>query len=340
MIDNATRIENLRQRLSGTRQRAPGTVTTYMDTAGRFLEWLSGALMDRGAVDRYFTWRRDNGISELTLKKEFFHLKKLFEANDIQWPFSGDDAPVSGDDPYQPAFSEAQVNQLILAAPEYTKVERFYLAVSTMYGCRREELSRITKADINQESITIRIAKTKGKKVIRKHLVPDPLRPVFAAYHAKTHTTTALSMMFNRILAKSGLNVGAGYSWHSIRRCLDTLFDYLAVTVDDKTLSASPFWTHSVGWAKTTRGIKHSGAAMAGVYSHPEIISDDPYYNDRLLYPVHPFLRTWGQVINLMQEDDSVTESLDSVTAGSNSDILTPCTTPLDELIKKLKGGL
>ena len=336
-----TRLENLQQRLSGTRQRAPGTVRTYLDTASRFIAWLDKPEMNRADVDRYFTWRRDNDISELTLKKEFFHLKKLFEANGLDWPFVSDDAPVSNSDPYQPAFTREQVNQLILMSGDYSKAERFYLAVSTMYGCRREELSRIAKSDVNNESITIRIAKTKGKKVVRKHLIPEALKPVFSAYKVKVHTPTALSLMFNRILAKSGLEVGRGYSWHSIRRCLDTLFEYLAVDLDGKTLSAAPFWTQSMGWAKSSRGLKHTGAAMAGVYSHPEIVSDDPYYNDRLIYPIHPFLNAWEQVLEDTKEDEQEAiedehgydETIEPIVENPGADQ----PTALDDLINKLK---
>jgi len=32
---------------------------------------------------------------------------------------------------------------------------------------------------------------------------------------------------------------------------------------------------------------------MLGVYSHPEILSSDPYAIERLILGVHPFLKFW-----------------------------------------------
>jgi len=34
---------------------------------------------------------------------------------------------------------------------------------------------------------------------------------------------------------------------------------------------------------------------MLGVYAHPEVLSTDPFYVDRLIYTVHPFLSLWEE---------------------------------------------
>ena len=338
MTTNNPLLEALSQRLSGTRQRAPGTVTTYMDTAKRFLAWANDAPMDRTTVDKFFAWRRDNGVSERTLKKEFFHLKKLFTANKLSWDFDKEDVPLSEDDPRQPAFTEAHINQLIMAQDRYTDAERFYLAVSTTFGCRREELSRINKRMVDRESIVILTAKH-GLK--RRHLIPEVIRPVFEGYHMKEHTPGAISTMFRRIVKKAELDLdGDRWGWHSCRRCLDTLADYFLAKND---LPPS-LWADFVGWAKSSRGIKYTGAAMAGVYAHPEIMSDDPYYIDRLIYPVHPFLKTWGKVLTnipvpVTNTSVPVTKEPVPVTETPNIDTnLSPLDAVLAELKKKVGG--
>lgn len=338
MYDNP-KLEKLKERLSGTRQRAAGTVTTYIDTAKRFLDWLQDEELTRGSIDKYFAWRRGNNISELTLKKEFFHLKKLFLANEIAWTFDKDDVPLSEDDPFQPALTESQVNQLIEAAPAYTKAECFYLSVSTTFGCRRIELSRINKRMVTDNTIQILTAKH-GLK--RTHLIPDPLRPLFESYHMKEHTETGLSSMFKRIVKKADMELISGYGWHSIRRCLDTLSDYFLAKND---LPPS-LWADFVGWAKTTRGVRYTGAAMAGVYSHPEIMSDDPYRIDRLIYPVHPFLKTWERVlaaVPIESKEDGI-ESVEPENVTTPGEIVTGChdpeaaeLSPLDAILKRLR---
>ncbi len=85
-------LENLKERLSSPRLKATSTISTYLETSARFL---SGLGKDREPTDtdfrRYFVRRRQQGISERTLRKEFFHLKKLAIANSWPWPFGAEE---------------------------------------------------------------------------------------------------------------------------------------------------------------------------------------------------------------------------------------------------------
>jgi len=84
-------LENLKERLSSPRLKAASTISTYLETSAKFLSRLG---KDREPTDsdfrRYFIQRRRQGISERTLRKEFFHLKKLAMANGWEWPFQGE----------------------------------------------------------------------------------------------------------------------------------------------------------------------------------------------------------------------------------------------------------
>jgi len=284
-----TALENLKERLSAPRLRAPGTIQTYLETGERFLAWLGdGKEPTDSDFRRYFIYRRENNISERTLRKEFFILKKLALANGWNWPFTADDTPVSEEEPFAPPLMPDDIEKLIKARDLYLKSERFYLAGSTTWGCRREELARIRKRDYDDNSILIRTAKH-GQRV--RHLIPDSLKPIFEAYRPKQHTPTALSIMFHRICLKAGIKVEKGYSFHSIRRTLRTLLEWrLAENRLPLSLVAD-----FQGWSKTTKGIAYGGAPMLGIYAHLEVLSSDPFAVDRLIYPVHPFLPLWAE---------------------------------------------
>jgi integrase len=282
-------LENLKERLSAPRLRQPTTIQTYMETAEHFLAWLGDSKEPTDSdFRRYFIHRRENNISERTLRKEFFILKKLALSNGWGWPFTKDDTPVSEEEPNAPALPPDDIEKLIKARHLYLKQERFFLAMSTTWGCRREELARTKKRDYDDNSILIRTAKH-GQRV--RHLIPDVLKPIFEAYHPKQHTPPALTIMFHRICDKAGVKLGKGYSFHSIRRTLRTLLEW---RLAENRLPLSLVADYQ-GWSKTTKGIAYGGAPMLGVYAHLEVVSSDPFAVDRLVYPIHPFLPLWEE---------------------------------------------
>jgi len=285
-------LENLKERLSAPRLRAPTTLQGYLETGARFLNWKGD---DSPATPsdfrRYFIHRREHDISERTLRWEFFCLKKLALSNGWEWPFTSDDTPFSEEEPNAPALMPNDIETLIRAQHLYLKLERFYLSICTTFGCRREELARIRKRDYDDNSILIRTAKH-GQRV--RHLIPEVLKPIFEDYHPKEHTPTALSIMFHRICRKAGVKLGKGYSFHSIRRTLRTLLEW---RLAENRLPLSLVADYQ-GWSKTSKGIAYGGAAMLGVYAHPEILSSDPFATDRLIYPVHPFLPFWEDALS------------------------------------------
>ena len=115
------KLENLKLVLTSPRERAPGTITSYLQTARIFLEFLGDGQMPTGKDES----------------------KKLAEANNWPWPFTSDDKPVAEEEPFAPAFTPEEIETLIKARDEYSKGELFYLAVSTTWGLRREEMARI-----------------------------------------------------------------------------------------------------------------------------------------------------------------------------------------------------
>jgi len=280
-------LENLVERLSSPRLRAPGTLASYLGTGANFL---SGLKDNQDPTDsdfrRYFIRRRQQGISERTLRKEFFHLKKLALASGWPWPFGADDAPYPEKEQKLPVLLQAEVEQLIKAWAKLSSAERFYLAVATTWIVRREELSRIKKRDYNGETFIIHTAKH-GKGV--KHLIPDALKPIFADYRPKEHNPSAMSMMYHRICAKAGLEHRRGYGWHSIRYRLNTLLKDVCLPQN----SLNPSLLNDYAYWKQSAGGRHVETDRTEDYRHPAILDTDPHGIDKVIYPIHPFLPLW-----------------------------------------------
>ena len=280
-------LQNLVERLSSSRLGAPSTLASYLVTGSNFLS----ALQDnQSATDsdfrQFFIRRRHEGISERTLRKEFFHVKKLALANGWPWPFESDDAPYSEKEQKLPVLLQVEVEQLIKARAKYSKAERFYLAVATTWIVRREDLSRIKKRDFDSDVFTIHHSKH-GRVV--KHLIPDALKPIFADYRPKVHSGPALSTMFRRICAKAGLEHKKGLGWDSIRYRLNTLLK--EVCSSQERLSSSFVDDYAEGKGKVS--VRHGRSDMTEDYRHPEILDTDPHGIDKVIYSIHPFLPLW-----------------------------------------------
>lgn len=280
-------LENLKLVLSSPRLRAPSTLTNYLSIAGQFLTWL-GDRLPPGEMDlrRYFAHRRDEGISENSLRTYYAVLEKLYRANHWDWPLESGDRPEGPSVATTPGFAREEVIELIKKRELYSKGECFYLAIATIYAPRRIELARIKKRDIKGNTIYIDTAKG-GEK--RTHLIPDEIMPYIEAYHPKEHNVRALTFMFGRICAKGLGEKKPDYGWHSFRRTIDTLLP-IALAKADKPLTLVGYFLR---WSRKSTGTKFLGTSMAGVYARPEIMSSDPFFVDREVFSIHPFLPLW-----------------------------------------------
>lgn len=277
-------LDALRLTLSSPRKRAPGTLSSYMSTASIFLTWLEDHIppseMD---LRRYFLAREEEGISARTRATEFSQIKKLFEANSWPWPFTKEDRPVAEGKPFAPAFTPGEVLQIIAGRENYSPQENFYLALASTYAPRREEIGRITKRDIREHTVMIRTVK-RGQQ--REHLIPEEIAPIVATWRPKERGARAISYSFQRIMEKSGLGRRPGWGFHCFRRTLETLL-ITNLAKNDYPISMAGEYLR---WSKERIGYSFLGTPMAGVYSHPEAVSGDPFYLDRVVFSVHPFL--------------------------------------------------
>ncbi len=291
-------ISKLELGLSSPRERPPGTVNSYLQTARSFLRWRASmqplsVLLPVTPEDfrRYFVWRRQNGISERTLAKEFAHLGKLARSNSWDWPFTKADRPVSRDEAFTPAFTPADLEALIAARDAYTPQERFYLAISTTWGRRREEMVKIRKKDCSTTSISIQTAKQPRGPSRKEKLIPEEIRDILLSYHPKITAVSTLSSLFCRLMEKSGLEMRKGWGWHSIRRTLETAVQWKLAENQLPLSLVGDFFD----WSRTRSSTAFGGAPMAGVYTHHEVMLSGDFAVDRLILPIHPFLPCWRQ---------------------------------------------
>jgi len=287
ILEDNESLENLRLVLTSPRLRSPDTLTGYLSVARQFLVWLGDRVppteMD---LRRYFLKRRDEGISDSTLRTTFAVLKKLYRANHWDWPLITEDRPEISSEIDTPAFTKGEVIDLIENRELYSKGECFYLAIATIYAPRRIELARIKKRYIKEDTLYIDTAK-KGEK--RTHLIPDEIMPYVEAYRPRENNVRTLSFMFDRICEKGlGKNM-KGYGWHSFRRTIDTLLP-VALAKADKPLTLVGYFLR---WNRHSTGARFLGTRMGGVYARPEILSSDPFFVDREVFQVHPFLPLW-----------------------------------------------
>jgi len=286
-------LDNLELILTSPRRRDRTTISSYVSTARTFLTWLGddGHVPTEIDLRRFFMEREKDGISASTRRLQFIQLSKLFEANSWGWPFTKDDRPIDEETPSAPAFSATEVMQIIANRANYTRQENFYLVLSVTYGLRREEISRITARDIKADTITISVAKMK-KKVIREQPIPEQIKPVLAAWKPRTRKTGAISYCFHKIMVKSGLGDRKGWGFHSLRR---TMFTMLMVNLAKE--GYQPSWAADyLRWSKKSIGMTFMGASMAGIYAHPEVLSDDRMQVDRICQrlDIHPFLAAYS----------------------------------------------
>lgn len=280
-------LERLVERLSSPRLKAPGTISSYLITGANFLKTLKGNKAPTDSDFRqYFIRRRGEGVGEGTLRKEFFHLQKLTRANKWDWPFDSDDTPYEEEKQKFPVMRLETVEQLIKAQDRMSKTERFYLAVATTWLVRRVELTRIKRADFDGETFIIHTAKH-GKKA--KHLIPDVLQEIFSDYHPQEHSVSALSLMFKRLCAKAGVQLRPKEGWHSIRYALNTFLERACTRA---VLADFSHWK-SITNPSSNEPTRTRGQDMIDHYRRSEILEDDPYYADKIVYSRHPFLPFW-----------------------------------------------
>jgi integrase len=261
----------------------------YLKFAQDFLD--SAEELNRASIDQHVT-KLQKRYKPGTVNFAFRVIRRLFAVNKLDWEYRQGEAPVIGQrDEYQPQLGPRSIKMMIEAAKtgKLSPDEQCFIALSTIYGLRREELANLQPADIKLRSGAIYIATVKSGRE-RYHLIPQEIRPYLAAHKfSERYAVATLSQMFKRILTKSGAGElrKKRLGWHTIRRALlDGLVDNGV-----NLLAARTFMRWKGASREVAMPARYFGNVIVDVGETEPVL--DEAKNDEEIFEKHPFLPFW-----------------------------------------------
>jgi len=228
----------------------------------------------RQDVVKFLAQLRSEGHKQNSINTMIRPVKLLAEIQ--KWP---DGFPrlampkVRSDEIDRPFLTHDEVCELIRRAKVLcNKRELAYLALSTTYGLRREELT-----DLKFGDGVVTVDTVKGG-VVTTHIIPEAIKPYVEGY--KPTSIYYMTLIFKRIIRKLDMKLnGKAYGWHAIRRALATEL----IEGEISALNIVRF----MRWADT---LVKGEFGMLVVYAkrNQELI-------DLSVFEVHPFLSIWAE---------------------------------------------
>ncbi|GAI72182.1 unnamed protein product, partial [marine sediment metagenome] len=140
---------------------------------------------------------------------------------------------------------------------------------------RRVEMVRLEPTSFRDEHLLVVDTAKGGSK--STHLIPPQIASYLSCF--RHYEADSLTHMFHRIAKKCGLDTGAGYGWHSVRRSLAT----------ELILS-------EVSALNVLRFMRWSDASSRGEFGMLAIYAKkDQGRIDEDIFKIHPFLPYWGE---------------------------------------------
>lgn len=199
---------------------------------------------------------------------------KVLATPPVDWPMPKRSAPrVEDGDVVAPALPVEDIAKMITAAKEgrLELPEAAFVALSTTFGLRREELARVRPEHIKDGTIFVDTVKGGTARI---HRIPREIIPFVTQYRFDwVHSLFLLSQLYHQIEFKCGIEHREGTGWHSPRRTLDTrLLDRLPL----------PAVRLFLRW-------KVKGSSDMPLRYYSKELAE----NDREVFAVHPFLGLW-----------------------------------------------
>ena len=220
-------------------------------------------------------------------------IRRLFISNGLEWDFRRGEAPqITERDEHRPALAPELIKIMIETAKAGKMDDSLvtFLALSTIYGCRREEMRIITPKDIESKSNTIFISTVKGGRQ-RYHLIPPEIKPLLTQHDfSRQYSKTGVSQIFWRIVNAAGLGLltSEDLGWHSIRRPL------LSGLIDNglNAFAAKAFlrWGGNVG--ELAMPERYYGNVVIGLEG-TKVVSKATREDKEIFEKYHPFIEFW-----------------------------------------------
>jgi len=249
--------------------------------------------LDRAAVDRYLNGLRRKGRKPGTINFIFRVIRRIFTVNGLEWEYRRGDAPAIGQrDEYRPQLSSDIIRVMVEAAisGELHEDESCFLACSTVYGLRREEMVNLEPDDVDLANDAIYVSTIKlGRQ--RYHRIPPEIKPYLEAHDfSKRYSLTGMSQLFWMIINNAGLGdlKSQRLGWHAIRRAvLDGLIDN---GVNIFAARAFMRWK-SPSSTEMAMPERYYGNVVVHLNGTTPLL--DEASGDEEIFQVHPFLPMW-----------------------------------------------
>jgi integrase len=267
-----------------------GNKAHYLSYARDFLEQSDD--LNRISVDRYLDALRKKGRKPGTINFAFRVIRRMFTVNNLPWEYSRGEAPAIGQrDEYRPQLS-IDIIKVMIAAAKSGQVypdEACFLALSTTYGLRREEMVNLTPEDVDLANRAIYVRTVKfGRQ--RYHLVPPEIHSYLEKHDfSQVYGLATVSQMFHKILNKAGLGVlnSQRLGWHSIRRAV---YDGL-VNNRVNALAARAFLRWKSAPGEMAMPARYFGNVVIGLEGSKPVLEEAK--GDEEIFELHPYLEFW-----------------------------------------------
>lgn len=254
-------------RSASTLYRYPRLVATFIDYVG------VKPTYDKVDAMRFLNHIINSGLSKNYAQWSAYILKQFYESLGLTFPLKARDLPQVGPgDINAPVFAAAYVESLVKAVKRKGDPRmRAYLALSTAFGLRREELALLSSKNIDNGVVTFQAIKH-GE--IRQLTMPQEIQPYILGYElAPAHPQTATNVL-KKIQLLAGYKHEERDGWHSIRRGLITGLVSAGVPI-------SHVYSF-MGWKLSRR------LGIVGVYTRPDFKDVE-----EAVYAKHPFTPFW-----------------------------------------------
>lgn len=276
---------------------APETVRKFMPYLRDYIR--SSSDFTRESIDRWRAELRARGHSPGTIDWVLRMLKRFYAANGLDWPYRRGEGQIVGEaDVYAPALDPRLVRQLIAAARQgvLNQQEAGCLALSTVYGLRRAEMSSILPEHMRLDSrmLYVRTAKY-GRQ--RWHVIPPEILEPLSGLRLPVASPDGLTRMWREIEAKTGLadlrrqlaesGQPCDLGWHAIRRTLDRML----IQAGLPEAAVATF----LRWKRSTRDMtrRYYASTVVSPDRVGVIIGAEDREVDEQVFRVHPFLPAW-----------------------------------------------
>lgn len=267
----------------------------YLRYAQDFLDYGDGSF-ERETVLKFLDRLKRKKYSDGTLNFVFRVIRTLYNRNSdalrndgIDWPFRRGETPqIRENKIVAPALDPDIIIEMIeKMLTDGSPEEKAFLALSTTFGLRREEMLELEPSDISIRDRSIHVKTLKHGRE-RTHLIPDQIVPALEGYSFANHFSEfALLGVWYRIEWKTDFPHQDQVGWHSIRRTLNTL---LMDQLPENTVMSFLRWKQRTS---SHMPFRYSAQTFIGRDTTATRVIGEAKDVDSKVFQVHPFIKYW-----------------------------------------------